>query len=284
MAGVKPKLLIIEDDLESADTLTAYFRVQAYEVLTANWGEDGVRTCQASHPDLIILDIHLPDIDGYEVAGRLRSNRRTADIPIIFMTDKRDHTDRLTGFELGVDDYINKPFDLQELRLRVRNVLRRASHNALNNPVTSLPDGALVDERLDECLQRSDWSMLVVSLENLDLFRETYGFVASDEILRAVGTMVNNAIHEIGASDDFFGHLGPANFVIITRQDRAAILQTGIRSRLERSLDYFYPIKDREKSMARAKRLVFKLGTLGSGDGPFASIDVLKASLLRKRQ
>jgi len=84
-----------------------------------NWGEDGVRACQTSRPDIVILDIRLPDIDGYEVARRLRSNRRTADIPIIFLTEKRDRSERLQGsWNLGADDYITKPFDVQELRLR----------------------------------------------------------------------------------------------------------------------------------------------------------------------
>jgi DNA-binding response OmpR family regulator len=126
MAEVKQKILIVEDDLDVADMLNAYFRVQGYEIFTVNWGEDGVRACQSSRPDIVILDIRLPDIDGYEVARRLRSDRRTADIPIIFLTEKRDRSERLQGLELGADDYITKPFDVQELRLRIRNALRRA--------------------------------------------------------------------------------------------------------------------------------------------------------------
>ncbi len=283
MAEVKPKILIVEDDLDVADMLNAYFRVQGYEVFTVNWGEDGVRACQTSHPDLIILDIRLPDIDGYEVAHRLRATRRTADIPIIFLTEKRERTDHLQGLELGADDYITKPFDVQELRLRVRNALRRASQDTLTNPVTGLPDGPLVDEHLNGCLQKPKWTMLIVSLENLDAFREAYGFVASDDVLRAVSLMVQNAIREIGSADDFLGHLGPTDFVLITGQEKAATLQERIRSRLEQSLDYFYPIKDREQS-ARSKRLVFKIGILQSSDGPFTSLDVLKLSLLRKKQ
>ena len=76
-------------NLDVAEMLNAYFRVQGYEVYTVNWGEDGVRSCQTVHPDLVILDIRLPDIDGYEVAKRLRGDRRTQDIPIIFLTEKR---------------------------------------------------------------------------------------------------------------------------------------------------------------------------------------------------
>src|SRR3970282_2872188 len=77
MADVKSKILVVEDDLDVAEMLNAYFRVPGYEVFTVNWGEDGVRACQTINPDLVVLDIRLPDIDGYEVARRLRTDRRT---------------------------------------------------------------------------------------------------------------------------------------------------------------------------------------------------------------
>src|SRR5512144_2164069 len=139
MAEPKQSILIVEDDLDVADMLNAYFRVQGYEVFTVNFGEDGVRACQTTPPDLAILDIRLPDIDGYEVARRLRENRRTQSIPIIFLTEKRDRADRLQGLEIGADDYIPKPFDVQELRLRVRNCIRRAEQDTLTHPVSGLP-------------------------------------------------------------------------------------------------------------------------------------------------
>lgn len=262
MAEVKQKILIVEDDLDVADMLNAYFRVQGYEIFTVNWGEDGVRACQTSRPDIVILDIRLPDIDGYEVAKRLRQNRRTSDIPIIFLTEKRDRSERLQGLELGADDYITKPFDVQELRLRIRNALRRAEQDTLTNPVTGLPDGTLVDERMSESLHRLSWTMLIVSLENLEIFREAYGFVASDDVLRAVSLMVHNAIKELGGPDDFLGHLAPTDFVLVTGPEQSGNLQDRIRGRLEQSLDYFYPIKDREKPGSHNKRLVVKIGVL----------------------
>jgi DNA-binding response OmpR family regulator len=284
MAEAKQKLLIVEDDLDVADMLNAYFRVQGYEVFTVNWGEDGLRACQASRPDLVILDIRLPDIDGYEVARQLRANRRTADIPIIFLTEKRERTDRLQGLELGADDYITKPFDVQELRLRVRNAMMRAHQDTLTNPVTSLPDGTLVDERLSDCLRRVDWVMLIISLGNLDAFRETYGFVASDDVLRAVSLMIQNAVRELGGHEDFLGHLDTTDFVLITKADRAAAIQERVRSRLEQSMDYFYPIKDREQPSAVKKRLEIKMGALTPTEGVFTSLEPLKLALLRKKK
>ncbi|MBN2387348.1 MAG: response regulator [Anaerolineales bacterium] len=282
MTEVKPKILIVEDDLDVADMLNAYFRVQGYEVFTVNWGEDGVRACQASCPDLIILDIRLPDIDGYEVARRLRGDRRTADVPIIFLTEKRERADRLQGFELGADDYITKPFDVQELRLRVRNALKRSSQDTLTNPVTGLPDGALVNEYLESSLSKSGWAMLLVSLENLDAFRESYGFVASDDVLRAVSLMVQNVLREVGNGDDFLGHLAPIDFVLVTKPDYVAALQERIRTRLEQSLDYFYPIKDREQPTPNNWRLAVRISELPHGS--FSSVEQLKAALLQTRK
>jgi DNA-binding response OmpR family regulator len=283
MVEVKQKILIVEDDLDVANLLNTYFRAQGYEVFTASMGEKGVLECQSSHPDVVILDIRLPDIDGYEVARRLRSNHRTADIPIIFLTEKRARSDRYHGLELGADDYIPKPFDVQELELRVRNALRRAEQDSLTNTVTGLPDGRLVDERISDCLNRLDWSMLIVSLENLDIFRESYGFVASDDALRAVSVMLQNAMKEFGSQDDFLGHTGTTNFVLITENDRAAILQQRIRIRLEQSLDYFYPIKDREKIVVQNKRLSVQIGMLQGGEANYTSLDDLKIALLRKK-
>jgi DNA-binding response OmpR family regulator len=281
MTEAKPKLLIIEDDLDLADMLTAYFRVEGYEVVAVNQGEEGVHAYQTSHPDLVILDIFLPDMDGVEVASRLRGNHRAADIPIIFMTDKRELIDELKGLELGVDGYITKPFDVQDLRLRVRNVLRRASQDSLTNPVTGLPEGKLVDEHLKDCLQKPEWTTLVVSLENLDTFRDIYGFVASDDVMRAVSLMLQNAIRETGTPEDFLGHIDTAVFVLITDPAVATRLENRICGRLDRSLEYFYPIKDREKSARDNKRLVFKINLLHSSDLQITTLEVLKDSIWR---
>jgi DNA-binding response OmpR family regulator len=280
MADVKSKILVVEDDLDVAEMLNAYFRVQGYEVFTVNWGEDGVRACQTINPDLVVLDIRLPDIDGYEVARRLRTDRRTQDVPIIFLTEKRDRADRLHGLELGADEYITKPFDVQELRLRVRNALRRATQGSLNNPVSGLPDGALVDEKLSELLLQGKSSIFLVSIVNLDVFRDAYGFVASDDVLRAISLMIHNAMREVGDSTDFVGHLTPTDFVLVVYPGKLAALQERVRTRLEQSLDYFYPIKDREQVSKREDRLIIKLVEVPVDSGKFNEVEALKKELV----
>ena len=282
MADAKSKILIVEDDLDVAEMLNAYFRVQGYEVFTVNWGEDGVRAAQTILPDLMILDIRLPDIDGYEVARRVRTDRRTNEIPIIFLTEKRERVDRLQGFEVGADDYITKPFDVQELRLRVRNALKRVSQGSLTNPVSGLPEGPLVEERLSEVIHKSGWGLLHIAISHLEAFREAYGFVASDDVLRAISLMIHNTIRETGSPDDFIGHISPTDFVIVVSPANMPPFQERIKSRLEQSLDYFYPIKDRENASQQPDRLAVQINEVPSVYGRYTSVEQLKKDLMSK--
>ncbi len=284
MTDPKSKILIVEDDPDVAEMLNAYFGVQGYEVFTANWGEDGVRAGQTEQPDLVILDIRLPDIDGYEVARRLRSDRRTNTIPIIFLTEKRERADRLHGLELGADDYITKPFDVQELRLRVRNSLERKGQGSLTNPVSGLPEGALVNENLEECIKENKHSLLLISLENLQAFRELYGFVASDDVLRAVSLMILNAMREVGNADGFLGHLTATEFILSVTPANLPALTERIVNRLEQSLDYFYPIRDRDQAGNWPDRLAIKTAQLESCGGKAKTAEKLKEELLQLKK
>ncbi len=284
MAEAGPKLLIVEDDLDVAEMLNAYFRVQGYEVFTVNWGEDGVRSAQTVTPDLVILDIRLPDIDGYEVARRLREERRTHDIPIIFLTEKRDRLDRLQGLELGASDYITKPFDIQELRLRVHNPLKRVSQGSLTNPVSGVPEGGVVNERLTEAVAQGGRGYLLVSLENMDAFREAYGFVASDDVLRAVSVMVLNSMCEGGSPEDFLGHLGASEFILVVHPAGLIPLEERLRTRLEQALDYFFPIKDREHIAGNTNRLKVMTSTVDATAQPFTAAEPLKTELVRLKK
>ncbi len=251
MEDEKATLLIVEDDVDVAEMLSAYFQSQGYEVHAVHWGEDGLQAAHSTLPDLIILDIRLPDIDGFEVARRLREHRKTKDIPILFLTERRERSDRLLGLQLSAEDYITKPFDIQELRLRVRNALRRARQGSLTNPVTGLPEGSLVDEHLQAWLDDPTAALLVVSILNLDPFREAYGFVASDDLLRALGLMLQDLLRQMSRAEFFLGHLSPTDFVAIARlESRAAFIERAQR-RLEQSFEYFYRDQDRQRGLFR---------------------------------
>ncbi len=281
MAAKKTTLLIIEDDVDVAEMLSAYFDVQGYKVITANWGEDGVRICQSSLPNLVILDIRLPDIDGFDVARRLRASRTTQEIPIIFLTEKRGREDRLKGLSMEAEDYITKPFDIQELRLRVKNALRRNKQSSLNNVVTGMAEGSLVDERLGEWLHEKDWALLLVSLENFDVFRETFGFIAADDLLRAAAYMIHDAMGEAGGPNDFLGHLTAVDFILVVEPISLASLKERIARHLGESLDYFYRDQDRQSGANASQRLAVQQYEVVGKPVNFNSVDELKGYLLQ---
>ncbi|MEJ2149685.1 MAG: response regulator transcription factor, partial [Chloroflexota bacterium] len=213
----QPKILIVEDDRNLAEMLDSYFVMQGYRVMATSWGNDAVQLADEALPDLVLLDILLPDMDGYEVCQRLRESHKTRSIPIIFLTERNQRQERLLGQKMGVVDYITKPFDLQELRLRVRNVLNRVVNPSEANAVTGLPDEVATDAQLQMYLNDpySGRGLLIVSLRGLNSFRELYGFIASDEVLRVVSLMVRNAVGEVAGHDSYCGHLFGQTFVAI---------------------------------------------------------------------
>lgn len=279
----QPVIMLVEDDLDLSEMVSAYFRVQNYDVLTAAWAEEALKIASESHLDLIILDVRLPDMNGFDLCRELRTNnRKTENTPIIFLTEKRDRVDKLQGLELGVVDYITKPFDIQELRLRVRNIISRATRPATVNPVTDLTEGDLVDERLQALLgQTDDWAVLQLSISQLSAFREHYGFVAADDVLRAVTLMMKNAVKEHGDEADFLGHIGHEDFVIITHKDNAKAILERIERRIQQSREYFYPIKDRNKAQKAMEenQLALSSAIITRESGTYADVKALKEAL-----
>jgi PleD family two-component response regulator len=182
----KGRILVVEDDLDISNMLRIYFTSQGYEVTVAGRGGEALERTRKQLPSVIVLDIMLPDIDGYEVCAKLRTNLRTSHVPIIFLTQKDERSDRIAGLELGADDYITKPFDIEELRLRVQNAMRRAERESLTNPTTGLPSGKLIEEQLRGLMRRKGWGLLYIGLTDMDAFRDVYGFVAGDEVLRKI--------------------------------------------------------------------------------------------------
>ncbi|MFN2145917.1 MAG: response regulator [Anaerolineales bacterium] len=277
-------ILVVDDDMELAEMLRAYFSAQGYQVTAVLSGEAAIEACEVRIPDMMILDINMPDIDGFEVARRLRNKRQTQDLPIIFLTGNEGRDDRLEGLGLGADDYMTKPFDVQELRLRIRNSLTRVSQTQLRNPVTNLPEGQWLDERLREVITEQDWALLVIGIENLSYFREEYGFITADDVLRAISLMIENTVDHLGNPGDFLGHMAVDTFVIVTTPEVGLQLRKRLIGPLQQSLDYFYPMRDRESDTGRLKslyvnRLAIKLGMLRSTEGSFNSITALKERL-----
>jgi GGDEF domain-containing protein len=122
-------------------------------------------------------------------------------------------------------------------------------------------------------------------IQGLDHFRELYGFVASDDVLRAVSLMLNNAVNDAGGENDFVGHLDATDFVILTTDQHLPAIRERIEMRLQNSMEYFYPLKDRDRvrDVDDENRLKLIIGVVRDTDGPFDDVDDLKTALLRVR-
>jgi PleD family two-component response regulator len=271
------QILIVEDQRATADMLRSYFETQGYTVVTVGWGEDAIDFVEENIPDLVMLDIRLPDIDGYEVCRHLRTHERTKNVPIIFLTERREKSARLKGLKLGAVDYITKPFDIQELRLRVRNVLHRARGEVANHPITNLPTGPLVDQELDVLLRRPDWAVLSVGLRGLKRFSEDYGFVARDDVLRSVAAILTH-VRDDHAPGAFVGHLDATDLLLILEPDQVDHVRQLLETRLNEALSFFYPYTDRQKADSDLP-LSFSTRVLGPPTKSLRSVEDLKEAL-----
>jgi len=243
----RPRLLIVEDDKDTAQMLKVFFEHQNYDIEVASRGREAVEKARTFLPNLVLLDILLPDIDGYEVFRQIRTMPRTAHIPVIFLTQRDERYARIQGLEMGADDFITKPFDPDELRLRVKNILQRVERERLTDPRTHLPSGHSVEEYLRTLIQRQDWTLLDIRIKHFDAFREVYGFIAADDVLRLMGMLLAQIMDQLGAEQDFLGQPGESEFIIVTDETRARLIAEHLKARFEEDVKALYNYQDRER-------------------------------------
>jgi DNA-binding response OmpR family regulator len=123
------RILVVDDDREMVDLLGQSLAQEGFDLRTAQSGEEGIRLCRKITPELILLDVNLPNINGFEVLRRLR---RESDVPVIMLTARGEEVDRIVGLEIGADDYLPKPFSVRELLARINAILRRAGRERLS--------------------------------------------------------------------------------------------------------------------------------------------------------
>ncbi len=268
-------ILVVDDDADLCELLIEFFGQYGFVARAAAWGDEALKIADAEPLSLIIIDIHLPDISGYDLCRQLRGHRRTQETPIIFLTERSERGDKLQGLELGVVDYITKPFDMEELLLRVRNAIYRATHIPPVNPVTELPDAPALDERLQALIRDdSHWALLMVSVTGLEKLREIAGFVAADEVLRAMALILRQAARE----DEFIGHLTPESLVLISTPERLVSVRSKIEMRLNMSIDHFY--HPSRHAAGEPDYLRFSAALLPHTAGRYADLDLLKQALI----
>jgi len=245
----KGRILVVEDDFDISNMLRIYFTGQGYEVQVAPRGGEALTATRKQLPKLIVLDIMLPDMNGYDVCRELRTTTRTSHIPIIFLTQKDERSDKIAGLELGADDYITKPFDIEELKLRVQNAIAAADRQNKIDPRSNLPTGRLIEEHLRNLMHEpEDWAYLDIKIDTFEAFKEVYGFVAGDEVIRFMALLVGEVIDERGTPNDYVGHPGQDNFVIITHTDDYDDLKKDLSDRFDAEVKQHYSFIDRERA------------------------------------
>ena len=248
----KARLLVVEDDVDIGNMLKIYFGGMEFDVDVATRGSDALEKTKQVLPQLIVLDIMLPDIDGYEVCRTLRTNMRTSHIPVIFLTQKDERSDKLQGLELGADDYITKPFDIEELKLRVQGAIKRAERESLTDPRSGLPAGRLIEDQLRRIIRARGWALLDARVNSFEPFKDVYGFVAGDDVLRFTAMLIGEVVDELGTNSDFIGHAGGDNFIIITRDQKAEAIKNRLKERFDQEVQTHYNFMDRERGFVQA--------------------------------
>jgi len=263
------RLLVVEDDVDIGNMLKIYFSGLEFDVDVAARGSEALEKTRQVLPHLIILDIMLPDIDGYEVCRALRTNTRTSHIPVIFLTQKDERSDKLQGLELGADDYITKPFDIEELKLRVQGAIRRSERESLTDPRSGLPAGRLIEEQLRRIIREQGWGLLDVRINAFDPFKDVYGFVTGDDVLRFTAMLLGEVVDELGSADDFIGHAGGDNFIIITAEEAAPMLCQRLKDRFADEVQTHYNFMDRQQGFILAP-----IPEGGTGKAPLMTLAV----------
>ena len=243
----KARLLVVEDDHDISNMLKIYFSGLGYDVDVALRGYDALEKTKQVLPHLIVLDIMLPDIDGYEVCRNLRTSTRTSHIPVIFLTQKDERSDKLQGLELGADDYITKPFDIEELKLRVQGAIRRSERESLTDPRSGLPAGRLIEEQLRRIIREESWALIDTRINHFTVFNDVYGFVAGDDALRFAAMLISEVVDEFGTPNDFIGHAGGDNFIIISTEESAPKIVEALKERFDEKVQTYYNFMDREQ-------------------------------------
>ena len=278
----KARLLVVEDDADIANMLKIYFSGLGYDVDIAPRGYDALDKTRQVLPHLIVLDIMLPDIDGYEVCRTLRTSTRTSHIPVIFLTQKDERSDKLQGLELGADDYITKPFDIEELKLRVQGAIRRSERESLTDPRSGLPAGRLIEEQLRRIIREEGWALMDLRIGNLSIFNDVYGFVAGDDVLRFAAMLLGEVVDQHGTPNDFIGHAGGDNFIIISTQESMPSIRATIKERFDEEVKTHYNFMDRQQGFVQTTNsegetvqsplMIMTMGVISPKEHRFADI------------
>lgn len=238
-------ILIVEDEPDIARLVALNLEAEGFECQVSGRGDEALDLAFRTRPDLVVLDVMLPGVDGVEVCRQLRKDPRTAAAGIIMLTALTQPEDRVAGFEAGADDYLGKPFHLEELVARIQTSLRRARRLRATSPLTGLPGNFEIETRLDAMLaEHHDFALLHVDIDGFKAYNDRHGFVRGDRAILLTAQAVTRAVDAL-EGDAFVGHIGGDDFVVLCPPDRAESTAAAIVEAFDDGVGALYDDHDR---------------------------------------
>jgi diguanylate cyclase (GGDEF)-like protein len=241
-------VLVVDDSPEVSRLLELILTRAGYRVVVAADGRQAVDLARSVRPDLLVLDVMMPEMDGLAVTRLLRADPQLANVSIIMLTARGLAADKLEGLTAGADDYMAKPFDPGELLARVRGALRRARALQGVSPLSGLPGNVRIEEVIEGRIRSGErFAILYADLDHFKPFNDHYGFARGDNVLRATAQTVLEVALAIGDPDTFVGHVGGDDFVVVTAPDRAADVARALIEAFDVQVHAFYDVDDADR-------------------------------------
>jgi diguanylate cyclase (GGDEF)-like protein len=241
------KILIADDDPDIRDILKLTLQEENYEIIEAGDGQEALKIIRSKPLDLVLLDYKMPKMDGRQLCNLIKRDLLLQYLPIIMVTGKGEISDRIDGIDAGADDYVVKPFEPKELLARIRMVLRRTKRDLEANPLTRLPGNVAILNELSNCIdKKSPFAVCYVDLDKFKAYNDKYGFEHGDDVIRETARILLGASKEFGNPDDFVGHIGGDDFVLITTPDLADKICEKIIHDFDAISPSFYNQEDRQ--------------------------------------
>ena len=250
--GMKSRVLVADDDLSTRTLVDMALQEAGYDCVLASDGQSALAQARATRPDLVVLDVGMPYMTGDEVHRELRRDPRTRYIPVLFVTAKRTTAEVAARLRNGADDYIAKPFDVDELVARIASALRRAAELRSLNPLSGLPGNLTIAHEIDARLaDGSDSACLYVDVDHFKDFNDRHGFARGDEVIGHLADLLSQTVGELG-DDTFIGHVGGDDFVVLAPDERSEQLAKDIVARFDASIPALYDAEDRARGWVEA--------------------------------
>lgn len=245
MSKLIKKILIADDSIFTRDAINNLL-TNDYEIICAKNGLE-VLQLVSQNQDIacIIMDITMPHLDGLKTTYILKSQFTTYHIPIIMLTSQPATQDMANAVEMGADDYMRKPFDEQELKARIIMNLRRTERDQNANPLTKLP-GASVINRLILARLNQPLALLYADLDNFKAYNDKYGFSTGDTVIYHTASLLSHAVTSNGNQNDFLGHIGGDDFIILTTPEKADLIAKTACQEFDKTILSFYSKQDQD--------------------------------------